>query len=110
VKSYGPRIDPDGVVPHAAVSDALTYDRKIVLYTRHVGTGVIVCEQLRANKPGRRLVRLTATFTERDTEVTTICGATDELDEARALRRLEERMLTAQIQPTLETTLEHPGS
>jgi hypothetical protein len=102
VKSYGPRVDPDGVVPHAPVSDVLTYDRKIILYTRHVGTGTILCEQLRANRPGRRLVRLTATFTERDTEVTTICGCEDELDEARALRRLEERMLAAQIRPSLE--------
>lgn len=101
MRSYGPRLDPDGVVPHAPVADALTYDRPLPLYTRTVGTGQILCELVRATKPGRRLVRLTATFLEAGVDVTAVCMCTSELDEQRSLERLERRMREAQIRPLL---------
>jgi hypothetical protein len=101
MKTYGAREDDDGVVTHLAVADVAVYDRAVALYTRTVGAGVILCEQMRANKPGqRRLIRLTASFEEAGTAVTAVCICESELDEQRSLERLDKRMRAALVKPS----------
>jgi hypothetical protein len=100
MNSYGPRVDPDGVVQHAPVSDAIDYGRPLPLWTRRVGTGRIVCELVRPNRSARRIVRLTATYMDGDTEVVAIANVTDEDDEHATVARLQQRMLAAQIRPS----------
>ena len=102
MSSYGPRLDPDGVVPHAAVSDVQTYDRQLPLYTRTVGTGQILAELLRPDRHGRRLVRLTASFRDGDTDVTKVAIVDDQADEERTLQRFERTMLAALARPSQE--------
>jgi hypothetical protein len=98
MKSYGARVDEDGI-PQAAVSDAVDYGRPLVLYERRVGAGKIVCELVRPSRNARRIVRLTAKYQDGDTDVTSVCNVTDELDEKATLQRLEKRILEAQIRP-----------
>jgi hypothetical protein len=100
LKRYGPHFDPDGVVQHAPVADVQTYDRPTQLYTRTVGTGQILCELLRPDRHGRRLVRLTATYTEGDTSVMKVRGCSDQLDEQKGLQELETLMLAALVKPS----------
>lgn len=96
MKSYGPTQDEDGI-PLGAAADAVTYDRALLLWERRVGNGTLTCELLRANRSARPKVRLTANYTEGDESVQSVTFPTDELDEQLTIRRLEERMLLAQV-------------
>ncbi len=101
MKSYGQNVDEDGI-QLARASDAVTYERSLLLYTRRIGTGNILCELLRANRPAVRLVRLTANYRDGDTQVTAVRICTSGLDEKAALAELEKRMLAALARPVAE--------
>jgi hypothetical protein len=100
---YGPRRDPDGT-QHAPVATVGDYGVLTTLWRRRVGTGgTITCELLRNHLgAGRRLVRLIAEVNG-DVHVVMV-GDTEE--EARACRRLEEKIKAAELHDAQASVLE----
>jgi len=101
-RSYGPRVDPLTGGIHARVSDAIDYSQITTLWQRRVGNGTLRCELLRGHKPSRRKVQLVAEYSDAGSDVLRMIVVDDELEEARAVRRIEQAMLAAQARPTGE--------
>ncbi len=96
MRSYGPRFDPDGVVQHARVAQAATYDLATILWRRRVAGGELRCELLRVTGgTGRRIVRLVADYEEGDTSCTRTRVCDTPLEEELGAIYLERVMLEA---------------
>ena len=96
MKSYGATHDEDGI-PIGRVTNSATYNRQLLLWRRRIGNGTLTCEQLLPDRAARRLVRLTANYTDAGDEVCAVAIIEDEDDERLTASRFEQRMLMAQV-------------
>lgn len=97
--SYGPQLDPDGVVQHKPVSSVAAYGRILTLWERKIGTGSIRCELVRAAQPAHRIVRLIADYQDAGIEVQQLVQVHNVMEEQAETARLERIIRQASIRP-----------
>lgn len=95
-----PRREPDGT-QHRDVAHAAQYSIVTPLYRRAIAGGVVVCELLRSPTPAKRLVRLTAEYSDAGIATTHVVMCESEVDEVAQLQRLERIIGEASRRPSL---------
>lgn len=99
MRSYGPRVDPDGT-QHARVAQAHDYKIETPLYVRQVGNGTITCRMLKSPTPAKRIIQLVAQYSEAGVAVDRVVQCTSETEEIAQLERLERIVLEASRRPS----------
>jgi hypothetical protein len=96
MRSYGPRFDPDGIVQHARVAQATTYELATILWCRRLAGGEIRCELLRgATGPARRIVQLVAEYEDAGEPCTRVRRCESPAEETEGAAYLERMIIEA---------------